>query len=536
MYRLYCQKEIQKKGRTAMKKRLLRRVATFGMSILMAFGMINVRAAQGESASGNGKEVTNANTGTITVRGLGQEGSTYDQVKAYKMIDIHYDEKTNEIIYSWAKDEIGALAKQAGYDSVEDYTKGGDKAAKRLYEEIAKKISTGELTVTPIEPKETASGTAVFRDLSMGQYVLFAEGNYVYAPMTGTLEPEVLNGTYHLRDVFIEAKAEKPSIDKKIKDGSHGNENDSVGVKDKIKFRLETKVPNFPEKAVNKTFRLKDTMQEGLMGVEDFSVYNGNQKLSENTDYRVTYYSDREMTKKTENEKNACSFQIEFLVDSKNVSGASLIIDYVSNATAKMIPGTASENKVTLEWPKNVWKQDSDYNTKDQKVKVYTYGIKVIKYDDENKKLFGAEFMLYKDQECKEEVSFSKESEGIYHVATEEEVSSSTLAVNKDGQLTMKGLDEGNYYLKETKAPTGYALSKEVKKVTIQDSGSESHQLTGKLKNDTDAYADVTVINKKGVTLPKTGDMGMFMLTVFGTMMALSGIGIFFLARKKPGK
>ena len=54
-----------------MKKRLLRRVATFGMSILMAFGMINVRAAQGESASGNGKEVTNANTGTITVRGLG---------------------------------------------------------------------------------------------------------------------------------------------------------------------------------------------------------------------------------------------------------------------------------------------------------------------------------------------------------------------------------------------------------------------------------------------------------------------------------
>ena len=511
-------------------------MATFGMSILMALGLTNARAAQGESASGNGREVTNANTGTITVRGLGQEDGVYDQAKAYKIIEIQYDEETNEILYSWTREEIGALAKKAGYDSVESYAKGGDKAAKELYTQIIKKIPIGELKLIAVQPTSETSGTAVFRDLSMGQYIITAEGNYVYAPMTGTLEPKAENGVYKMYDLEIEAKAGKPSVDKKIQNGSHGNDNDSVAIKDKVRFLLETKVPDFPEEAVDQTFRLKDKMQEGLKGVEDLSIYNGNQRLSEKTDYIVTYYSDHTMTKKTENAKDAGSFLIEFAVDSKNVNGASLKVSYTSNATAKMIPGTATENTVTLEWPKNVWKQNSDYNTREKKVKVYTYGIKVIKYNDEKKELSGAEFTLYKDSECKEAFSFAKEADGIYSLSSKEVAASSNVVVDSNGQLTLKGLDEGNYYLKETKAPTGYALSREVKKVTIKDSGADTNKLTGKLQDDTDAYADITVINKKGFTLPKTGDNGMMLLTVFGTLMAISGVGLFVLARKKPQK
>lgn len=80
----------------------------------------------------------------------------------------------------------------------------------------------------------------------------------------------------------------------------------------------------------------------------------------------------------------------------------------------------------------------------------YIFNIKVQKFTDEvedNKALAGAEFELWN----------SDMTEKIQNA----------VATGDDGTLTFDKLDEGVYYLKETKAPNGYTLLANPIKVEI---------------------------------------------------------------------
>ena len=85
------------------------------------------------------------------------------------------------------------------------------------------------------------------------------------------------------------------------------------------------------------------------------------------------------------------------------------------------------------------------------KEKPILVNIQVNKVDAKTKQLIkdkDFEFTLYKDHDC------------IYSMAA---------ASSKDGSATFKDLRYGTYYIKETKAPFGYHLSAEVKKVVIDE-------------------------------------------------------------------
>ena len=85
------------------------------------------------------------------------------------------------------------------------------------------------------------------------------------------------------------------------------------------------------------------------------------------------------------------------------------------------------------------------------KEKPVLVNIQVNKVDAKTKQLIkdkDFEFTLYKDPDC------------IYSMAA---------ASSKDGSATFKDLRYGTYYIKETKAPFGYHLSTEVKKVVIDE-------------------------------------------------------------------
>lgn len=85
------------------------------------------------------------------------------------------------------------------------------------------------------------------------------------------------------------------------------------------------------------------------------------------------------------------------------------------------------------------------------KEKPMLVNIQVNKVDAKTKQLIkdkDFEFTLYKDPDC------------IYSMAA---------ASSKDGSATFKDLRYGTYYIKETKAPFGYHLSTEVKKVVIDE-------------------------------------------------------------------
>lgn len=75
--------------------------------------------------------------------------------------------------------------------------------------------------------------------------------------------------------------------------------------------------------------------------------------------------------------------------------------------------------------------------------------LRINKVNDENKAITDspAEFKLYTDEKCTDEVE--------------------TLTTGSDGMATSKTLEEGVYYIKETKAPDGYEINPEVRKVSL---------------------------------------------------------------------
>ncbi|HEL1809576.1 TPA: SpaH/EbpB family LPXTG-anchored major pilin [Streptococcus suis] len=90
-----------------------------------------------------------------------------------------------------------------------------------------------------------------------------------------------------------------------------------------------------------------------------------------------------------------------------------------------------------------------------------------------------------------------------------------------DGKFEVKGLKEGTYYLKETKAPEGYALPSD----TIQFTVNRGSWGAGEEVNTTNFQQ---VKNKK-ITIPQTGGIG----TVVFTVVGLSTMVFAFIAMKK---
>ena len=159
-----------------------------------------------------------------------------------------------------------------------------------------------------------------------------------------------------------------------------------------------------------------------------------------------------------------------------------------------------------------------------------TFSLDITKVNENNKKLKGAEFTIFANKECTEEV--------------DRQVS------NEQGILTFKGLALNHvYYLRETKAPDGYRLpqnkdgSDVVMTVEIRDEFVNHDKfgfyLNGKYVNGNKPFGygnvsivndvirtDITVENLTSVRLPETGtSAGLFImiigLSLMGTAMVV---------------
>jgi Cna protein B-type domain protein len=365
----------------------------------------------------------------------------------------------------------------------------------------------------------------------------------------------------------ITADNEKPDLKKEVKkDGTYANAADaSIG--DMVEWKVSASVPSNVDQL--KKYSITDTMSSALTWVEAEAALNITYKsngtavndiinpaFAETTDYTLIKPADKEegkswtitftdAGKKKLKDNNISSIEVTFktkLNENANIGSAGNLndaqLDY-SNAIYPLVDPTNP----------NDGKKPGEDHIKDQ-AKVYSFAIDMTKVDGNNTatKLEGVHFDLYKYSGTVTEPTESDLK------GSGKKINTTDLVTDINGKITVKGLENGNYYLVETKAAAGgYNLLKAPVKVVIaQDYSVEkkttvtkdaegnvtstttvvNKTFTGGDENNAGTYS-VTIENRKGFTLPKTGDIGTAMFLIIGIGGMLAAVYIMLRGRKR---
>ena len=96
------------------------------------------------------------------------------------------------------------------------------------------------------------------------------------------------------------------------------------------------------------------------------------------------------------------------------------------------------------------------------------------------------------------------------------------------------GLDsQKTYYVKETKAPTGYTVNPNY--YLVSGSERDENNSTDDVYVFTD-FNDITVDDSKLSALPSTGGIGTTIFTIGGCVIMVTAAGLYFATRKKEEK
>ncbi len=199
--------------------------------------------------------------------------------------------------------------------------------------------------------------------------------------------------------------------------------------------------------------------------------------------------------------------------------GATLTMTYQMKLLQTVAPGVEVSNTAKIE---------TDHDTGEGPgSKVYTGGYNFIKVDGSNligdpakpAPLAGAKFVVRNGSD--------KDTADYLVVGTNGEISWGTEAQatefesNASGYVTIRGLEDGTYYLQETKTPTDkYVLLEDMKEFIVSKT---SFDTTDPLATTPGTPAEV--INLQQGSLPSTGGTGIYVMVALGAVvMAAAGV------------
>ena len=153
-----------------------------------------------------------------------------------------------------------------------------------------------------------------------------------------------------------------------------------------------------------------------------------------------------------------------------------------------------------------------------------TYYFDLVKDNDKDEVLEGAEFKLYDAETSGNEIPVVKVSDGVYRVA----VTGETGVAIEAGTARIQGLDgTKTYYLEEIKAPAGYNIL--TSRVAVQ---MESADHPATVENNKYVSGGVEVVNQRGAELPSTGGIGTTIFYVIRAILVI-GAGILLVTRRR---
>lgn len=569
-----------------MKKNVLKKFAAAALAAATVMSSMSVMAFAADAG-------TAASTGSVTITKY--EGSS----QGYEELETNYGavqssvtgEKLNDVKFAYI--EVGDREQVDVEDSTNKIT-----TTEMLYKLTDAAVTALELTTadvtengtnyyrmatldTAIQKHKNAAidlvkkttenhakptkddGTVKFTDLSLEKLYLFAETDAsaakkvsdgsavavtkVSVPFFVSLPFTDASGK-SVTDIYAYPKNStgNVNIDKEIEsvgtttiNGKQANAN----IGDEITYKVTYSVP-VPENGLTE-LKIVDTMDKGLTFTNEASnITVKDDKGVDGTEKTLIYATDYEVTLDTTSNKVTIDFA-KYLDSLQKNSTEEFTITYKVKLNESAVLGqTGNKNDVALVY-KNYGETDSKTKTPDpdKEVKVFTYGIDLLKKGEGTKLLEGVEFKL---TDGTNEIKVLKSGDAYY--PSNDTKASSTVTTDNKGEIHIRGLKPGTYQLTETETNAGYVLLKNPVVIVITPSnkadevakGVVSATVGGKevtmIEDSGSATAKVplTVVNSKGFNLPATGGRGIALFTIAGiAIVAAAGSLLFMRKRSK---
>lgn len=546
------------------------------LTLLLAVAMLLAMAVPAAAAPATYEK-------TITFTGVA-EGDT---VKAYKL--GWYDENYNKYIFHDGFINFLQLQQpnKLPEDVLKNTTKEGLTAMMASYVLSNGHSLGGSPTITlPSNPVEKAAdaNNKVQMTLEPGYYLLLvsttAANNRTYMPVTVFVQ--VKNGNVRVYAAGSEITdgltavfkhEEGPAINVRVNDDSRGTDEwkGTAGgrVGETMDFYMEVSTPAYTDNSFAFTTLTAKCQLTGLNYVEGSmkatTLPNADSDAVKDAIIGTPACTDGNLTVELDYSKirNAATGRGLIYLHFQATVAPDAVAESEASATAKL------EYVFSME-------ADKTKTTADSTAAVYNYDFTLFKKSNElidpndagssHRPLAGAGFILYADEAMNTPVSMVKvdattTTDAYYRPATAAEITAGTGIVtemdanmgNDNNTLSIRGLDVGSYYVKETKTPSGYYAPKGIFKLDLTAERNARESLVKDLASGgftETKEADRALIQKKSLNaeknryevdllnsstpvLPTTGGVGTVMFTVIGLLCMGAALWFFLFARRR---
>ena len=555
-------------------KNIARLAVTAGLTAALSFGgvMAPMTAAFAEDAAATAN-------GSVTITNVEGNHTEFVGYQIFKADVATVEGKTVVSNITWANDGVKTavenVIKENGYggttaqdaaDWITSNVTGTDETTRVDSNHIAYKIAAAvdDLTDKTTTTERVASG------LKHGYWLFVTKADTINEGEAGTSPIFTVVGS---TPVDVNEKTGIPTVEKKIVSDADGKEHDAADsqVGQDVTYNIYGTVAENFDKYDTYFYEFSDQISKGLTlqsGAEVYlydSMSDAKGDLTHKTGQKITnnFKQSAETVDSTTGAKTT-KWTCENLKDVSGITKQScVVVSYKARInTDAIVAGTESnDNTVMLKYSNNPMNKDSKGQTPPDKVKDYTYGLKINKVDlGTEKALKGAKFTITtKGDESNTNVKYVKDDGAL----SDTEV---VLSTNADGAIQLTGLDAGTYTVTEVSAPSGYAkvdpFTFEIKRAMaadgpdagltnlagelttsqgdkviagLTDGKSGDNKLTKKDKSEknADGTFNITVGDTKQINLPLTGLNGVTFTWIAGGAVLCIGAARLIRSRKR---
>lgn len=555
-------------------KNIARLAVTAGLTAALSFGgvMAPMTAAFAEDAAATAN-------GSVTITNVEGNHTEFVGYQIFKADVATVEGKTVVSNITWANDGVKTavenVIKENGYggttaqdaaDWITSNVTGTDETTRVDSNHIAYKIAAAvdDFTDKTTTTERVASG------LKHGYWLFVTKADTINEGEAGTSPIFTVVGS---TPVDVNEKTGIPTVEKKIVSDADGKEHDAADsqVGQDVTYNIYGTVAENFDKYDTYFYEFSDQISKGLTlqsGAEVYlydSMSDAKGDLTHKTGQKITNnFKQSAETVDSATGAKTTKWTCENLKDVSGITKQScVVVSYKARInTDAIVAGTESnDNTVMLKYSNNPMNKDSKGQTPPDKVKDYTYGLKINKVDlGTEKALKGAKFTITtKGDESNTNVKYVKDDGAL----SDTEV---VLSTNADGAIQLTGLDAGTYTVTEVSAPSGYAkvdpFTFEIKRAMaadgpdagltnlagelttsqgdkviagLTDGKSGDNKLTKKDKSEknADGTFNITVGDTKQVNLPLTGLNGVTFTWIAGGAVLCIGAARLIRSRKR---